>query len=440
MTTPPAAIVIDARYVIDRELGRGAMGVVYAAHDRGLDRRVAVKLIAPELARDKEIAALFRREATALARVRSDHVVQVHAFGFHEGAPFFVMEHVEGADLEAIIGSYKVRGGVAPLHRAATILRQTARGLAGVHAHGIVHRDVKPSNVLVEARSGRPVLIDFGLALPPATGGGAALHAGLGTPFYMAPEQWVPDGTVTPATDVYAFGVTAFQLLTGAVPYTGETAQELMRLHASGPIPRVSTARPSISALDDVIGRALAKAPADRYADARELGQALDEAFAKALPRGVPYETPTPPSPSATVATAAAPLRALIVDDDESFRTFVDRALHIAFPGESLEVRQASSGESAVQAMHARMADLVVLDFDLPGYNGLETLSQLRALPGGNAARAVVVSGKIDQIGRWQFDLMGVEDFVAKPVAIRALAAALRAARSGELAPAPPSS
>ncbi len=116
-------------------------------------------MVDPALAKDGSALSLFQREATALARVRSDHVAQVYAFGVHEGSPFFAMEFVEGSDLETIIESYRAQGEVVPLHRAATILRQAASGLAAVHAQKLVHhRDLKPSNVLVEAGTGRPVL------------------------------------------------------------------------------------------------------------------------------------------------------------------------------------------------------------------------------------------------------------------------------------------
>jgi serine/threonine-protein kinase len=419
---PPQG-VIDGRYVVERELGRGAMGVVYIGHDKGLERRVALKVIAPMFARDPEFVTLFRREATALASVRSEHVVSVHAFGLHEGTPFFVMEYVEGADLAEIIASYAERGGVVPIHRAATILRQTAGGLAAIHAHGIVHRDIKPSNVLVEARSGRPVLIDFGLALRQASGGDR--EPGMGTPFYMAPEQWRGD-VPSPATDVYAFGATAFELLTGRPPFCAESADQLMAQHLGEEPPRASARRPSIAPLDEVLSRAMAKEPASRYASGADLLRALDLALRDTLPRGVPIDDTSQPPPS--VLATNRPLKALIVDDDESFRTFVDRALSIAFAGRPLSVRQASSGESAIAAVRADMPDLVVLDFDLPGLNGIETLSYLRAFPRGSSARVLVVSGKVEEIGRWQFDLMGVMDFVEKPVQIRDLARALKSA------------
>jgi serine/threonine-protein kinase len=394
------------------------MGRVYLGRDPGLDRTVALKMIDPTLARDAEALALFRREATALARVRSEYVARVYAFGLHEGSPFFAMEFVEGSDLESIIGSYGARGEVVPLHRAATILRQAASGLAAVHAQGIIHRDLKPSNLLVEAGTGRPVLIDFGLALPVADEGPTSLG---GTPHYMAPEQWL--GNVSAATDVYGFAAMAFELLTGKRVYEAESAVSLMLMHVQDEIPRVSATLPALAPLDPVFSRALAKGPADRFPDGQALAQALDAALGEVLPK----ETSPPPRAPRTWMPAPmldreSGVRALVVDDDASFRVFAKRALQIGFAGALVSVEEASSGEAALEIARRELPDLLVLDFDMPGLNGLETLSHLRALPAGSRTRVLVVSGDIERVGRWEFDILGVVDFVAKPVALRELA------------------
>jgi eukaryotic-like serine/threonine-protein kinase len=415
----PHTETIDGRYELEREIGRGGMGRVHLARDRGLDRKVAVKMVDPSLASDPAMLALFRREATALARVRSDHVVQVYAFGIHERAPFFAMEFVEGSDLESIIASYRSHGEVVPLHRAATILRQTASGLAAVHAQGLIHRDLKPSNVLVEAGTGRPVLIDFGLALPQTSSNeGPASIAG--TPVYMAPEQWMPESAeISAATDVYAFGAMAFELLTGKPPFDQDTATALMFAHLTAEVPRASANRPPLAPLDAVLARSLAKSPADRFPDGRSLAAALDAALREALPEETPLPRTWMPPP---MMNSTRGVRALVVDDDDSFRAFAGRALQIGFPSSLRSVREAASGEAALELARREMPDLLVLDFDMPGLNGLETLSHLRALPGGSRARVLVVSGGIEEIGRWQFDVLGVVDFAEKPVALRELA------------------
>jgi serine/threonine-protein kinase len=416
---PARPVTVDGRYELERELGRGGMGRVHLAHDRGLDRTVAVKMIDPSLAQDGSVLSLFKREATALARVRSEHVVQVYAFGVHDGSPFFAMEFVEGSDLESIIASYRSHGQVVPLHRAATILRQAASGLAAVHAQKLVHRDMKPSNVLVEAGTGRPVLIDFGLALAQRAGEEGPMSLA-GTPLYMAPEQWSPEShEISAATDVYGFGAMAFELLTGYPPFEGTSAEALMMSHFGDDVPRVSAFRPSIAALEPVIARAMAKSPADRYPDGQALYVALDAALRQALPQESVLPRTWMPPP---MVDSSHGLKALVVDDDESFRLFAGRALTIGFPRVPLSVRDAASGEAALALAQAEMPDLLVLDFDMPGLNGLETLSHLRALPGGSRTRVLVVSGSIERIGRWQFDVLGVVDFAEKPIALRELA------------------
>jgi serine/threonine-protein kinase len=403
--------LIDGRYLLERELGRGAMGVVYQARDAGLDRSVAIKMIDPSLVRNPEVIALFRREATAIARVRSENVVQIYSFGTHQGSPFFVMEHVQGANLDDVIAACRTSGAPIPIHRAATILEQCASGLAAVHALGLVHRDVKPSNVLVESGTGRPVLVDFGLA-----SAGGETKAGFGTPPYMAPELWFDPQKATPASDVYALGVTAFELLTGRVPFDAETVQEMMGMHVDAPIPRSSPHRPALAALDPVLMRALAKSPSDRYANATAFQRALEEAARSILPENAPFGAS---SPSLSGGYA---VDALVIDDDETFLDFAERAIQIAASGLSLRVRRVASGAEAIAVARDGMPDLVMLDFDMPGLNGLETLSYLRAMPGGTRARVMVATGSVEKIGRCHFDLLGVSDFVAKPVAIRELA------------------
>ena len=140
---------VDGRYRVDSELGRGGMGVVYLARDTWLDRNVALKVIAPTWARDSEITARFLREAKALASIRSNYVVQVYAFGVHDGSYFFAMEYVRGRTVKQLVSEHRKHGATIQTHRALTILNRIARGLDAVHAAGILHRDVKPSNIVI---------------------------------------------------------------------------------------------------------------------------------------------------------------------------------------------------------------------------------------------------------------------------------------------------
>ena len=251
---PKPPFVVDGRYEVESELGRGGMGLVYLARDVWLGRAVAIKVIAPIFAGDSGVTARFREEAKALASIRNPYIVQVYASGPYGTSHYLAMEFVRGRSLRELLKGAKREGGPVPVYRALSILADVAGGVDAVHAAGLVHRDVKPANILIEEDTGRPVLVDFGLAVP----GDRHARALLGTPRYMAPEQTGLGrfGTaVSPRTDVYALGVTAFELLTGRVPFEGVTPEEVLRQHADSPVPLLSTVRPELQAFDSVILR-----------------------------------------------------------------------------------------------------------------------------------------------------------------------------------------
>src|SRR5579859_4675687 len=184
-----AKMLVDGRYAIESELGHGGMGVVYLAHDVGLRRSVALKFLASEVGRDEASLERFRREAAALASIRHENVVQVYAFGQHDESLFFAMEYVAGKNLEDIVTGYTENGAFVPARLAIMILERVAGGLDAVHSVGLVHRDVKPANVVIEEGSGRPVLLDLGLARPLAGQRTTRASEVVGSPPYMAPEQ-----------------------------------------------------------------------------------------------------------------------------------------------------------------------------------------------------------------------------------------------------------
>jgi tetratricopeptide (TPR) repeat protein len=261
------------RYVVKGELGRGSMGVVYRAVDPRLRREVAIKLVLPTGDR----ARLLRRlsvEAVALGRLRHEAIVTIHEVGEHEGLPYLVMDLVEGRSLQDRLDR---EGPLAP-REAARVARLLAVALAHAHARGVLHRDVKPSNVLLTSDGGA-VLTDFGLARDAVAASGVS-QAGnmIGTPGYWPPEQARgKTDEVGPASDVYALGATLFAMLTGQPPFVEDSFFEMIAAACSTPAPAPSSQRIEVDpALDEITLKALEKSPADRHASAEAMAAALE--------------------------------------------------------------------------------------------------------------------------------------------------------------------
>jgi tRNA A-37 threonylcarbamoyl transferase component Bud32 len=249
---------------IERELGRGGMAVVYAGFDTQLQRRVAVKVLLPDIANDRSMADRFLREARTVAALQHPHVVTVYSVRSRDGVDAIVMQFVEGRSLDAVLQD----GRALPLPVAGMLLAQAAAGLQHAHDRGVIHRDVKPANVLID-HDGRAIVSDFGIAR--RDHGPRTTETGLvvGTWAYMSPEQRTADA-ITPATDQYALGVMAFELLTGQLPYTGSPG-EMLRAHMHDPPPSVRALRPEVSpAVDALVQRMMAKAPDDRLPSLRD--------------------------------------------------------------------------------------------------------------------------------------------------------------------------
>ncbi len=422
-------VLVDNRYAVECELVRGAMGVVYRARDVSLDRPVAIKLISAELARNSAFVERFRREANALASIRNDHVVQVYTMGTHDGAYFYAMEYVEGRNLEQIVREHLKHGTTVPVYRALTILRQVALGLDAAHAIGLVHRDVKPANIVIEDRTGRPVLLDFGLARHRSRIS-VTDTVTAGSPPYMAPEQIARDDDeqLGPPTDVYALGCTAFELLTGAPPFSGEGIYAVLRQQMEQPAPMLSSRRPELSILDSVLARALEKSPSARYESAAAFAAAIDSCAARWRSLGAPLSMPLTDAPvrHESVAPQRSKLTLLVVDDDPFFLKTAEAAATLALSDRPFEVIKVSSGIRALTTCLAHPPDLVMLDYDMPGANGIDTLSELRAIPGAAQATVLVVSASVGEVERWRFSVLGVRDFLAKPVEFGELVEAIR--------------
>jgi serine/threonine protein kinase len=227
----PLGIRLDEKYDVQRVLGRGSMGFVYLGRDIKLERDVAIKVLSPRYAADQRVSRRFRREAIAMASVRAENVVQIFSYGDFHDYPYFVMEYVAGYTVASLIETAADRGEQLYLDVVLGILRQVCRGLHAVHECGIVHRDVKPPNMLVGPHF-RVSLTDFGLVetLDDATD----VRDLAGTPLYLAPElirrEQVPDN-LRHMVDIYALGVSTHELLTGEVPFDGSSIKEILQKH-----------------------------------------------------------------------------------------------------------------------------------------------------------------------------------------------------------------
>src|ERR671922_2358962 len=253
--------LIAGRYEIEELVGTGGMSSVYRARDTVLGRHVALKVLHEHFSTDEEYVERFRREARAIARLNHPNIVTVIDRGEFEGRQFIVFEHVPGENLKEVV----TREGPLPVPVALGLTHQIARGLAYAHEHGVVHRDVKPQNVLLD-ESGRPKVTDFGIArsLDP---GEELTEAGtlLGTSDYISPEQ-ASGQPVDTSSDQYLLGVLLYELLTGSVPFPGETFMAVAMRHLRDPVPSARALRPDIpERVDAIVARALAKRPGDRF-------------------------------------------------------------------------------------------------------------------------------------------------------------------------------
>ena len=260
------------RYELGRSLGAGGMSTVRLAFDTRLERYVAVKVLAEHLAHDPGFVTRFRREALAAGRLVHPNVVQVFDFGLDPatGRQYIVMEHVDGQSGAEIL---RERGALNPAE-AIDIVAQACRGLDYAHRNGVIHRDVKPGNLL-RNRDGQVKLADFGIAKAAEQSEITKVGSVLGTAAYLSPEQTRGEAA-GPASDLYALGVVAFQLLTGRLPFEGSSLTEIARQQESGMLPRPEDLNAEVPpALGAAVLRALAPAPAERYASAANMEQAV---------------------------------------------------------------------------------------------------------------------------------------------------------------------
>jgi len=312
MSTQPAK-VYSGRYEILRQVARGGMAEVYLARDQLLDRRVALKILFPELSVDRSFVERFRREAQAAANLSHPNVVSVYDWGEEDGVYFIVMEYVDGRPLSSIIRSE----GTLPPDRAAAVGADVAAALAFAHRSGVVHRDVKPGNVLIDV-NGNVKVADFGIARAAnAKENLTQTGAVMGTATYFSPEQAQGFG-VDPRSDVYSLGVVLYEMVTGRPPFAGDSPVAIAYKHVrEQPVPP-SRINPSVpAAFEAIVLQAMAKDPGDRYASAEELRADLLR-FAHGRP--VMAATPTVAAPAAPPTQAMAAGATAVIESPDGTR------------------------------------------------------------------------------------------------------------------------
>ena len=294
---PEVGDILEQRYRIEAEIGRGGMGRVFRAWDLKKQRTVALKVLKEEIATHN--ISYFQREIEATMRLKHPNIVRVYDYNLETEPPYLVMEYIEGESLE----EYLQREGRLPLEKVVAIVRDIAVALDAIHTQQIVHRDIKPSNIML-ATDGRAILLDFGVARLMEGYGYGSFTENVGTPRYMAPEQFRGD-QITRMTDIYALGLTTYRMLTGRFPFEAKSPYEWMRCHIEKPPaplpPDLQAAYPRLQA---VLWGALEKYPGARHASAgafaRALARVLEEKRAPTSSSGGRTPTPAPPTPHPT--------------------------------------------------------------------------------------------------------------------------------------------
>ena len=381
--------------LIDR-LGAGGMGEVWRAEDTRLMRQVAIKILSERIANDPEWKARFLREARTIAQMNHPNIATIYSIEQEADKLFIAMELVEGESLATVLA----HGALEPVE-AVRIIRQVAEALAEAHDKGIVHRDVKPDNVIVGKRGVK--VLDFGIAkqIIATTGTPTLTQAGLivGTPFYMSPEQAL-GRPVDTRSDLFSLGVVLYEALAGKRPFEGESVTETMMNIIMQEPPELTTVAPKVpAALVEIVARALQKKPERRYGSAGEMVDALSRVDFKQPAARAPQKPPKIDAPTMAMPSAPqssqAPIpgqRALIADDDPVTRYLIANVLgqrRIAFD-------EAANGADAVKALKSHDYTLVFLDLLMPRIDGWGVIDFLRRSK-TKPPRIIIVTGVKDQ-------------------------------------------
>jgi two-component system LytT family response regulator len=408
-----------AHYRILSKLGEGGMGEVFLAEDSRLLRKVALKILLPEVAQDPDRLARFLQEARAASALNHPNAAHIYEVGESGGSHYLAMEYIEGETLET-----RLTGDPLPLAEIIAIGSQVAEALEAAHARGIVHRDIKPANLMIGAR-GHVTVLDFGLAkfLPESTdvtSGGSQIATQfmtsggvvLGTVAYMSPEQAL-GRAVDPRTDLFSLGVVIYRMATGRLPFAGATPQETLARILEGRVEAIARLNYELpEAFESIVRKCLDKDRDRRYQSARDLHIDLQN-----LTRGQEERR------------AAGPLRAVIVDDEELARGLLREYLRGA--GGVEVAAECANGFEAVKAIAEHKPDLVFLDVQMPKLDGFEVLELI------DSSVSVIFVTAYDQYAMKAFDANAV-DYLLKPFSADRFKKALERVRLRLGNPAPP--
>jgi len=381
-----------AGYSIGRVIGRGGMGVVYSAKHLHLDRDVAIKVLPPELHESGDFRDRFLRESRTAASISHPNIIAVYDAGEADDLLYIAMQYVDGSDLGELLD----REGPLEPRRALGLLRQVAAALDVAHRHGIVHRDVKPANVLID--SAHCYLTDFGLATGASAPALTAKGQFVGTVHYMAPEQ-IRGAGVDARTDVYALGCLAYHALAGKVPFERDSEVAEVYAHLEDPPQALSAERPDLPpALDAAISAALAKKKEDRPSSCGELVAALEAALDGAA---AGTEPSVQSSPLATL---------IVVAEDPRTRALVRASVKSA----SLRVLERPGTQTLSALVERERPELVVIDWEEMGAAASELCRALRETPRGAHTRVLALVGRAQGAGSEAVQ-GGADDYVVKP-------------------------
>ncbi len=371
------------RYEILSELGKGAMGVVYRARDPMLDRTVAIKTInmALDPGEMADYEARFNQEAKAAGGLNHPNIVTVHDIGKSGNMAYMAMEFLEGRELRELLTS----GAPLAPARAVEIAAQVAEGLAYAHQHGVVHRDVKPANIMI-LTNGMAKITDFGIARMRLAEVRTQTGVVLGSPRYMSPEQ-VAGKRAAPRSDIFSLGVILYEMLTGKPPFTGDDVTAIMFQILNLVPPPPSTVNPAIPAvLDFIVAKALAKPPEDRYPDASELARDLHDNLKHAQAAG----------PAPAIARAAAQPK---LDTDAA------RALIHSLPGDRRADTEDVAADSAPTLGLSKAFDSLEATVKLAARTGMaETLRDVPGQRDGSATQARAIVGEMRRGPGWSMN------------------------------------